>query len=90
MKNNTVKIERDYCMKQNCYSEVVWNYPIVEHKIHIVLTFIDYIDGLAYTKAYKTGRGAQCAETKFFNAMNRKEAQREKERMIELYGGKNK
>lgn len=90
MKNNTVKIERDYCMKQNCYSEVVWNYPIVEHKIHIVLTFIDYIDGLAYTKAYKTGRGAQCAETKFFNAMSRKQAQREKERMIELYGGKNK
>lgn len=90
MKNNTVKIERDYCMKQNCYSEVVWNYPIVEHKIHIVLTFINYIDGLAYTKAYKTGRGAQCAETKFFNAMNRKEAQKEKERIIKLYGGENK
>ena len=81
MKNNTVKIERDYCMKQNCYSEVNWNHFIKDHKIIIVLTFIDYIDGLAYTKAYKTGRGAQCAETKFFNAMNRKFAKREQEAM---------
>lgn len=90
MKNNAVKIERDYCMKQSCYSEVIWNYPIVNNKIHIVLTFCDYLDGKAYTKAYKTMRGATCAETKFFNAMNRKQAEKEKQRMIELYGGKNK